>query len=151
MCNIMMSYFKRNQKVQRNERQSRSERADPSRSEQADQSMIGAIIVEKIRDGEIRLQKTEMKGMIILEKRGVKASGEKRGRLEQSKNITERQKIRSKRENKSIVRRSEGGVRKVVCIRKEQEVQYRTTESEEKIRPEKVAKQQPRSTRNDGR
>ena len=45
MCNIMVSYFKINYKVQRNERQSRSERADPSKPEQADQSMSGAIRV----------------------------------------------------------------------------------------------------------
>ena len=50
----MVSYSKRNYKVQRNKRKIRSERADPSRSEKADQSMIGAIRVDKIRYGEIR-------------------------------------------------------------------------------------------------
>ena len=50
ICNIMVIYLKRNQNVQRNERQSRSERADQSRSKQADLSMSGAIRVEHIRD-----------------------------------------------------------------------------------------------------
>ena len=53
MCNVMVSYFKRNYKVNRNKRKSISDRADPSRSEQADQSMNGAIRVEYIRYGEI--------------------------------------------------------------------------------------------------
>ena len=44
--------------------------------------MSGAIIVEQIRNGEIRLEQTELRGMIILEQSGVKASGEKRGRSE---------------------------------------------------------------------
>ena len=51
MCDLMVSYLKRNDKVQRNERQSRSERPDKIRSEQADQSMRGEIIVENIIDG----------------------------------------------------------------------------------------------------
>ena len=37
----------------------------------------------------------------------VKASEEKRGRSERSVNIPEREKIHSKRENKSVMRRSE--------------------------------------------
>ena len=53
-CNAMVNYFKRNLKVQRNERQSRSERADPRISDQGDQSMRGAIRVEQIRDEENR-------------------------------------------------------------------------------------------------
>ena len=60
--------------------------------------------------------------MIRLEQSGVKASGEKRGRLEKSKNITEREKIHAKREKKSLVRRSERRVRKVVWRRSEQAV-----------------------------
>ena len=52
-----------------------------------------------------------------MEQSGVKASGEKRGRSERSKNITEREKIRDKRENKSVVIRSERRVRKVVRSR----------------------------------
>ena len=56
MCNEMVSYFKKDLKVQRNERQRRYERADPSISEQAYQSMIGTIRVEHIRDGEIILE-----------------------------------------------------------------------------------------------
>ena len=54
MFNVMVGYFKRNYKVQRNEILSRSERADPSRSEQADQNISGAIIVGHIRDGASR-------------------------------------------------------------------------------------------------
>ena len=53
---------------------------------------------------------------------GVKASGEKRGRSERSKNIRERDNIRAKTEKKSIVRRSEWRVRKVVWSRVEQAV-----------------------------
>ena len=52
----------------------------------------------------------------------------------------EREKIRAKREKKSVVRRSDWGVRKVVQIRAEQSVYYRTTQIEEKIRSEKVDK-----------
>ena len=40
-----------------------------------------------------------------MEQSGVKASGEKRGRSEQSEKITKREKIRAKREKKSVVRR----------------------------------------------
>ena len=60
--------------------------------------------------------------MIILEQRIVKASGEKRCRLEQSENIAEIEKIRSKRENKSVMRISEWRVRKVVRRRANQAV-----------------------------
>ena len=38
-----------------------------------------------------------MKGMIILEQSGVKESGEKRGRSEQSEKITEREKSPAKK------------------------------------------------------
>ena len=58
--------------------------------EQSDHIMIRAIIVEQIRDGESRSEQTELRGMIRLEQSRVKASGKKRGRSEQSKNITER-------------------------------------------------------------
>ena len=51
MCNEMVSFFKKNQKVQRNERQSRYEQVDPNISEQAYHIMIGAIRVEQIRYG----------------------------------------------------------------------------------------------------
>ena len=54
MCNVMVSYFNRNYKVQRNERQSRSERDDTSILEQAYQSISKEIIVKYIRDGESR-------------------------------------------------------------------------------------------------
>ena len=50
--------------------------------------------------------------MIILEQSGVKASGEKRGRLEQSKNITEIEKSHSKIEEKTVVMISERRMRK---------------------------------------
>ena len=56
MCKKTVSYFKRIYKVQRNERQSRSERADQRRLEQTYQSMRGEIIVEYIRYGSTRLE-----------------------------------------------------------------------------------------------
>ena len=68
--------------------------------------MIGAIIVEQIRDGENRSEETEQRGMISLEQSGVKTSGEKLGRSVKRDNITEREKSRAKRENKILVRRS---------------------------------------------
>ena len=114
MCNIMVSFFKINYKVQKNERPSRSKQAYSSRSEQADQSMSGAIRVEHIRDGASRSEKTELRGIIRLEQSGFKTSGPKRDRSEWRENITERDKSRAKRENKSVVRRSERRVRKLV-------------------------------------
>ena len=45
----------------------------------------------------------------------MKESGEKRGRSEQSNNITEREKSRAKRE-KSVVIRSDWRVRKLVLV-----------------------------------
>ena len=84
--------------------------------------MSGAIIVQQIIDREIRLEQTDLRGMIRLEHRGVKESGEKRGRLERSENIMEREKIHAKRKNKSVVRISERRVRKVVWSRAEQAV-----------------------------
>ena len=63
-----------------------------------------------------------MKGMIILEQSGVKESGEKRGRSEQSEKITETEKSRTKRENISVARISERRVRKVVWTRAEKSV-----------------------------
>ena len=74
----MVSYFKRNYKVQRNKRQSIYEKSDPSRSEQADQSMSKAIRVEHIRYLASRLEQIELRGVIRLEKSRVKASGEKK-------------------------------------------------------------------------
>ena len=68
--------------------------------------MSGTIRVEHIRDGSSRSEHTEMRGVIRLEQSAVKASGEKRGRLERSENILERENSCAKRENKSIVRRS---------------------------------------------
>ena len=84
--------------------------------------MSRAIIVEKIRYGEIRLEQTELRGIIRLEQSGVKASGEKRGISEQSENITQRENSCAKTENKSVVIRSDRRVRKAVWIRVEQSV-----------------------------
>ena len=74
MCNVTVSCFKRNQKFQRNERQSRSELADQIISEQADQRISRAIIVEHIRDGAIRLEQIWLRRIIRVEQSGVKAS-----------------------------------------------------------------------------
>ena len=84
--------------------------------------MIGAIRFEQIRDGASRSEHTELRGMIRLEESEEKESGEKRGRSERSKNITEREKSRAKREDKIVVRRSERRVRKEVQSRAEQAV-----------------------------
>ena len=67
--------------------------------------MSEAVIVEHIRDGSRISDQTELRGMIRLEQIGVKASGEKCGGSERSENITEREKSRSKREKKIVVRR----------------------------------------------
>ena len=61
MCNVMVSYLKRNYKVHWNERQIRSDRADPIRLEKAYQIMNGSIIVEQIRYGEIRSEHKELR------------------------------------------------------------------------------------------
>ena len=63
-----------------------------------------------------------MREMIRLYQSGVKASVEKRSRSERSKNITEREKIHAKREQKSVVIKSERKVIKVVQIGAEQAV-----------------------------
>ena len=63
--------------MQRNERQSIYERADPSRSYQAYQSMSGAIRVDNIRDGSSRSEQIELRVMIRLEQIRVKTSGGK--------------------------------------------------------------------------
>ena len=68
------------------------------------------------------MEPIDLKGMIILEQSGVKASGEKCVRSEWNKNITEREKSRAKRENKSILRGSDLRTRKLVWIRPEQAV-----------------------------
>ena len=60
-----------------------------------------------------------------MEQIGVKTSGEKRGRLERSENITEREKSCAKIENKDVVQRSEQRVRKVVWNRSDQAVYLR--------------------------
>ena len=52
-------------------------RSDPSRPEQAYQSMSGAIRVENIRDGATRSDQTDMRRIIRLDQSGVKASEEK--------------------------------------------------------------------------
>ena len=51
----------------------------------------------------------------------------KHGRSEWSKNITEREAIRAKREKKNVVIRSDRRVRKLVWSRAEQAVYYRKT------------------------
>ena len=60
--------------------------------------------------------------MIIFDQSGVKASGEKCGRSERSKNITEREKRRSKIEKKNVVRGSDLRARKLVWIKTGQAV-----------------------------
>ena len=52
----------------------------------------------------------------------MKESGEKRGRLERSKKITERENSCAKRKKKNLVRRSERRSRKVVWGRADQSV-----------------------------
>ena len=151
VCNLMASYFKKNQKVQRKKIQSRSERAGQIISDQEDQSMSGAIIVEHIRYGASRSKQTQLRGMIRLEQSGVKSSGDKCDRSERSENIRDRQKSRAKREKKTVVRISERRARKLVWSRVDQAVQYKTTQSKENIRSEKVDKQRRRSTSNNVR
>ena len=73
-----------------------------------------------------------------MERSGGKASREKRGRSERSKNTTEIEKRRAKREEKIVVRISEQRVKKVVRSRSYQAVYYRTRKSKEKICPEKA-------------
>ena len=70
----MVNYFRINKKVHRNKRQSGSERGGPSRPEQADHIMSRKIRFEQIRYGESRLEQRDLRGMIILEQRKVKAS-----------------------------------------------------------------------------
>ena len=77
MCNVMVSYFMRKYKVQRNERQSRYEQSNSSRLEQAYWIMIRAIRVEKSIYVASRLEQKELRGVIRLEQIIVKASGEK--------------------------------------------------------------------------
>ena len=62
------------------------------------------------------------KRMIRLEQNRVKASGEKRGRSEQSEIITEREKRRAKIEKKNVVRISDRKVRTGVWSRADQAV-----------------------------
>ena len=73
-----------------NERHIRSERADPSILDKAENSTSGAIRVEHIRNGASISEQLKLRGIIRLEKSGVKSSREKRGISERSKNITER-------------------------------------------------------------
>ena len=63
----------------------------------------------------------------------------------------ERERIHAKIKKKSVVRRSDGRVRKVVRSRVEQEVYYIKRKRKKKIRSEKVDKQRRQSTRDDGR
>ena len=103
MSNVTVSYFKINKKVQRNKIQSTSERADQSRSDQAHQIMSGKIRVEHIRDGEIRSEQMELRGMIRLEQGGVKASGEKNWHIgAEQEHHGEREEPCQKRKNKAF-------------------------------------------------
>ena len=85
--------------------------------EKSDKSINRASRVEQIRYGSSRLEQKELRGMIRLEQRGVKASGEKSGRSEKNENITDKEKSHAKREKKNVVRRSKRRVRKVVWSR----------------------------------
>ena len=80
MCNVMVGYFKRNEKVQRNKRQIRFEQSVSSRSEQVDQIMNGEIRVDHIRYVERILYQIDLSRMIRLEKSRVKASVGESGR-----------------------------------------------------------------------
>ena len=95
--------------------------------------MSVAVRVENIIDGSSRSEQMELREMIVLEQIRVEASGGKCGISKRRENITDREKSRSKGENKSVVIRSERRMRKVVWSRSEQEVQYRTTHSKDEI------------------
>ena len=85
--------------------------------------MSGAIRVEHIRDGSSRSEQTELRGVIRLEQSGVKASGEKMRKIgAEQENNGEIENSGVKRENQSVVRRSERRVRKLVLSRSEQVV-----------------------------
>ena len=90
--------------------------------EKADQSISGEIRYEHIICGEIRSEQIELRGMIILEYTRVKVSGEKWVRSERSDYIMDREKSHAKREKKSVVRRSEQRVRKLVWSRADHSV-----------------------------
>ena len=75
----MVSYFKKDYKVQRNKRQSKYEKSDPIRSEQADKNMRGEIRVEPIIDGASISEQTELRGMLRIEQSRLRESGEKCG------------------------------------------------------------------------
>ena len=96
----MVSYFNSNSKVQRNERQSTSEIFDQIRSEQADQRMRGAIIVENIRDEASRSEQTDPRRVIRLEQNAVKATGLKTRQIrEERKHQREREELWQKRKD----------------------------------------------------
>ena len=84
--------------------------------------------------------------MLRLGQSGVESSGYKTHQIR-----AKRDKSRDKIENKSVVRRSDRGVRKLVRIRAEQSVKYRTTQREDKTRSEKVDKKRQQSTQDYGR
>ena len=68
------------------------------------------------------MEHTEISRMIRLKQSGVNASAGKSGRSEQSENITERGKSSSKREKKSVVRKSEWKVGKLAWSRADKSV-----------------------------
>ena len=84
--------------------------------------MSESIRVEQIRDGSSRSEQTDLRGIIRLEQNEAKASGEKHCRSERSKNITDIEKSRAKREEKTVVRISDRRVIKVVRSGAEQAV-----------------------------
>ena len=69
--------------------------------------MSGSIRFDQIRDVASISEQTELRGVIRLEQSGVKTSREKRGISERSKNITDRDNICSKREDKRVLRSRE--------------------------------------------
>ena len=123
MRNVTVSYFKRNQKVQRNKIQSIYERADQSRSERADHIMSRSIRVEHIRDESRRSQADRADGELsdyITERERVEPFRQKEKRKAQ------REKIRGRESEKSSTEQiGAGGV-----VQNE-------THSEENIRSEK--------------
>ena len=77
---------------------SRSEKSDSRQSEQADWKMNIAIRVEQSSDRASRSEHIELKGMIRLQRCGVKPSGEKLGGSDCIKNITKIENSFAKRE-----------------------------------------------------
>ena len=135
MCNVTVSYFERDQKVHSNERQMRSEQAGTSRSERVYQIMRGAIRVEQIRYGASISQHIELRGMIRLEKSGVKTSEEKTHQIgaEQEHHGEREQSFQKIIENGSEKIRAEGEKNSVQHSRSSSVVQKNTEQEEDMI------------------